>query len=107
MRSPALLLTLLSSLLVALLAPGGAAATSIGNPVLPQTASGDDSPDPWIFRHDGRYWITYTTTGHVEVRSAATLAGLADAAPQRLWPRAGQPEPASAAPSCGRPRSTA
>jgi GH43 family beta-xylosidase len=75
----------------------GADGSSFRNPVLPQTASGDDSPDPWIFRHGGRYWLTYTTTDHIEVRNAATLAGLADAAPKRLWPAAGASEPADRA----------
>jgi GH43 family beta-xylosidase len=71
-----------------------AGASGFRNPVVPQTAAGDDTPDPWIFRHAGRYWLTYTSTDHVEVRSAADLAGLADARPARLWPPAGAaPEP--------------
>jgi GH43 family beta-xylosidase len=48
-------------------------------------------PTPWIFRHAGRYWLTYTSTDHIEVRSAPDLAELADAHPTRLWPPAGAP----------------
>jgi GH43 family beta-xylosidase len=69
-------------------------AAGLRNPLLPQTAAGDDSPDPWIFRDAGRYYATYTTTDHIEVRSARDLTGLADASPRRLWPRRGAaPEP--------------
>ena len=76
-----------------LLAPAAGAA-GLRNPLVPQTAAGDDTPDPWIFRHAGRYWLTYTSTDHIEVRSARELAGLADATPTRLWPPAGAaPEP--------------
>jgi len=74
--------------------PGTGAGTSLRNPVIPETTAGDDTPDPWIFRHAGRYWLTYTTAGHVEVRAARTLDGLAAARPRRLWPPAGRPEPA-------------
>lgn len=70
-----------------------AGAASLRNPVIPVTASGEDTPDPWLFRHDGRYWLTYTTGRRIEVRSAATLAGLASVRPRRLWPRAGPAEP--------------
>jgi GH43 family beta-xylosidase len=70
-------------------APATAGASGFRNPVVPQTAAGDDTPDPWIFRHAGRYWLTYTSTDHIEVRSARDLAGLADATPTRLWPPAG------------------
>jgi GH43 family beta-xylosidase len=66
-------------------------AAGLRNPLVPQTASGDDTPDPWIFRHAGRYWMTSTSTDHIEVRSAVDLAGLADARPRRLWPRPGAP----------------
>lgn len=84
---------LLLALACCALAPAPAAATSFRNPVLPQAAGGEDSPDPWIFRHAGRYWLTYTSTDHVELRSATSLAGLADARPRRLWPLAGRSEP--------------
>lgn len=84
---------LLLALACCALAPVPAAATSFRNPVLPQAADGEDSPDPWIFRHGGRYWLTYTSTDHVELRSATSLAGLADARPRRLWPAAGAREP--------------
>jgi GH43 family beta-xylosidase len=70
-----------------------AADTSFRNPVAPETASGDDSPDPWIFRSGGRYWLTYTTQGRIIVRRARTLAGLASAHPKQLWPRPGEVEP--------------
>lgn len=77
---------------LALAAPATAAGT-FRNPVLPQAADGEDSPDPWIFRHDGRYWLMYTSTDHVELRSGRTLTGLADAKPRRLWPPVGTTEP--------------
>ena len=70
------------------------ARTGFSNPVVPQSASGADSPDPWMFRHDGRYWLAYTTGDHIEVRSSRTLGGLGDAAPRHLWPPAGTTEPA-------------
>jgi GH43 family beta-xylosidase len=91
------LLALAGAVAVLAAAAGTAAAgpaATFRNPVVPETA-GDDSPDPWIFRHDGRYWLTYTSTDHVELRSATTLAGLADATPRRLWPKAGAREPDS------------
>jgi GH43 family beta-xylosidase len=74
-------------------AAAGAADSSFRNPVAPVTAQGDDSPDPWIFLHDDRYWLTYTTTGRIMVRRARTLAGLASARPKQLWPRPGRVEP--------------
>jgi GH43 family beta-xylosidase len=75
------------------LAAPAAHAAGLRNPLVPQTATGDDTPDPWIFRHAGRYWLTYTSTDHIEVRSAPDLAGLADAPPTRLWPPPGATEP--------------
>jgi GH43 family beta-xylosidase len=85
----------LATVLLALATAAAAAApaSALRNPLIPQTAAGDDTPDPWLFRHGGRYWLTYTSTDHVEVRSAATLDALASAAPKRLWPRAGKQEP--------------
>jgi len=84
----------LASAAAAALAAGAVAAdTSFRNPVAPVTASGDDSPDPWIFRQGGRYWLTYTAPGRIEVRSSRTLAGLASARPRQLWPRPGEVEP--------------
>ncbi|HWI70803.1 MAG TPA: family 43 glycosylhydrolase [Baekduia sp.] len=80
---------LLLALALLAAAPAGAHAGTFRNPVVPVTASGDDTPDPWIFRHGGRYWLTYTSGDHVEVRAARELGGLADATPRRLWPRAG------------------
>lgn len=91
---PAVLLLLV---LLALQAGTAQAADSgFRNPVVPETNSGGDTPDPWLFISDGRYWLTYTAPGaaHVELRSATTLDGLADARPKRLWPRAGQTAPA-------------
>lgn len=73
--------------------PAGAAQSSFRNPVLPETATGEDSPDPWMFRAGGKYWLTYTTANHVEVRSANVVAGLAAAKPTNLWPPAGTVEP--------------
>jgi GH43 family beta-xylosidase len=85
--------TLLGLLLLFAIAPAEAAGSSFRNPVVPQTASGDDSPDPWIFRSGGRDWLTYTTQGRIIVRRARTLAGLASAHPKQLWPRPGSAEP--------------
>ncbi len=67
--------------------------SSLRNPILPLDATGDDSPDPWVFRHDGKYWINYTSSGQLIYRSAARLGGLADAPERRIWPPAGQVEP--------------
>src|SRR5690606_38580880 len=64
---------LLIALLAALLLP--TAASAMRNPVVPETAAGDDTPDPWLFRHADRYWLTYTTAGRIELRSARTLTG--------------------------------
>jgi GH43 family beta-xylosidase len=88
MRPLALLLALVA-LLLASAAP--AAADGLRNPILPASAEGDDSPDPWLFRHAGRYWVTSTTSGRIEVRSARTLAGLSSATPKRLWSAQGEP----------------
>jgi GH43 family beta-xylosidase len=82
---------LLAALLGLALLPGPAAA--FRNPLVPQTATGDDTPDPWLFRHAGRYWLTYTSTDHLEVRTAATIEALASARPTRLWPPVGTTEP--------------
>lgn len=88
-----LVIALAAAATVALAAVSAAAGSSFRNPVAPQATNGDDSPDPWIFRHGGRYWLTYTTPGRIEVRSSRTLAGLASARPEQLWPRAGRVEP--------------
>ncbi len=90
---PVLSCVLALVLLCACTTPG---ADAFRNPVVPVTASGGDTPDPWLFLHGGRYWLTYTAAGadHIELRSAATLDELADARPTRLWPRAGQTTPA-------------
>jgi len=82
---------LLIALLAALLLP--TAASAMRNPVVPETAAGDDTPDPWLFRHADRYWLTYTTAGRIELRSARTLTGLAGATPRKLWPPDGVVEP--------------
>jgi GH43 family beta-xylosidase len=84
---------LLAAIAVAIPAAATAAGTSFRNPVAPATADGNDSPDPWIFLHDDRYWLTYTTGDGVEVRRARTLAGLASARPKQLWPPPGAVEP--------------
>jgi GH43 family beta-xylosidase len=82
--------------LTALLATPAEAQTqsSFRNPVLPLDASGNDSPDPWLFRHDGKYWINYTSDGQLVYRSARVLDGLADAPEHRIWPPAASTEPA-------------
>lgn len=77
----------------ALPAAAAAADSSFRNPVAPVAQNGDDSPDPWIFRAGGSYWLTYTAPGRIEVRRSQTLAGLASARPRQLWPRPGQAEP--------------
>jgi GH43 family beta-xylosidase len=92
-RALATLLAVAAAVAAWSVATAGAASSSFRNPVVPVTASGDDTPDPWIFRHAGRYWLTSTTPGRIEVRSAGTLAGLASAPPRRLWPRTGRAEP--------------
>ncbi|MBN8866077.1 MAG: glycoside hydrolase family 43 protein [Solirubrobacterales bacterium] len=76
--------------------PAGAkpSQSSLRNPILPLDATGDDSPDPWVFRHDGRYWINYTSNGQLVYRSAPRLGALADAPERRIWPPEGQTEPA-------------
>ena len=84
---------LLAAACALVLATPAADAAGLRNPLVPETASGDDTPDPWFFRHAGRYWLTYTSTDHIEVRSARTLADLADATPTRLWPPQGTTEP--------------
>jgi GH43 family beta-xylosidase len=66
---------------------------SLRNPILPLDATNDDSPDPWIFRHNGRYWINYTSSGKLIYRKATRLAGLADAPEVQIWPPEGQTEP--------------
>jgi len=91
------LLAAVLALAAAVLGPAPAAAgahTSWRNPVIPETAGGGDTPDPWLFLHGGRYWLTYTSTSWIEVRSAKRLASLAAARPRRLWPRPGSAEPA-------------
>jgi GH43 family beta-xylosidase len=91
-RAVAMLLTVAAAITGSSAATAGAA-SSFRNPVIPVTTAGEDTPDPWVFRHDGRYWLTSTTGTRIEVRSAATLAGLASARPTRLWPRPGRAEP--------------
>ena len=102
-RARVVLLAALLALAAGAIGPGPQAAgahgsghidTSWRNPVVPVTAAGTDTPDPWIFRWRGRYWLTYTTGQWIEVRSAKRLAGLAAARPTRLWPRLGSTEPA-------------
>lgn len=89
---PAIACVVLTALLLS--APAEAQTqSSFRNPVLPLDASGNDSPDPWLFRHDGRYWINYTSDGQLVYRSARVLDGLADAREHRIWPPEGQTEP--------------
>jgi GH43 family beta-xylosidase len=76
---------LLLGLLLSIVASGtAAAATGFQNPVVPQSADGADSPDPWIFVEGNRYFLTYTSPGRIEIRSARSLAGLASAKPRVL-----------------------
>ena len=89
---PAAVLLLLAALAV-VPASASAADSSFRNPVAPEAANGDDSPDPWIFLDDDRYWLTYTTGDGITVRHSRTLAGLASAHPEQLWPRPGVLEP--------------
>jgi len=68
----------------AMTAPTTTAPTSWTNPLLPQRA------DPHLSRHLGRYWFTASVPAFdaIELRSAPTLAGLADpqqAAPVIVW----------------------
>lgn len=51
-------------------------------PLIPQRA------DPWIYRHsDGNYFFIATSPSfdQIEMRQAASIQGLADAAPQVVW----------------------
>ena len=51
-------------------------------PLIPQRA------DPWIYRHsDGNYFFIATSPAfnQIEMRQAASIQGLADAAPQVVW----------------------
>jgi len=67
-------------------------------PLLPREGRGGsverDSPDPWSFRFRGRYYLANTAGDRVTLRSAATIGGLADARPVRVWPRRGARRPA-------------
>lgn len=49
----------------------------------------DNGADPWVIRHNGVYYLTYTTGGSVEVVRAKTLSGLAAGERKVLW----RPEP--------------
>lgn len=69
------------------------AQSSLRNPILPLDANNADSPDPWIFKHNRRYWINYTSNGQLVYRKARRLAELADAPEKRIWPPQGQVEP--------------
>lgn len=51
-------------------------------PLIPQRA------DPWVYRHtDGNYFFIATSPGfdQIEMRQAASIQGLADAAPEVVW----------------------
>jgi GH43 family beta-xylosidase len=67
--------------------------SSLRNPILPLDATGDDSPDPWVFRADGKYWINYTSANQLIYRSAGKLGALGSAAERRIWPLPGQASP--------------
>lgn len=66
----------------------------IRNPLLPVGAADTDSPDPWVFRHNGKYWINYTSEGKLVYRVADQLGALGSAPERRLWPPVNQPDPA-------------
>lgn len=52
---------------------------TIRNPILPIA-------DPFVARHDGRYYVTGTSTGaSLQMWVAPTLAGLGDARPVTVW----------------------
>ena len=57
-----------------------------------QGASDLGTPDPWLLWHDGFYYMSYTADP-MEIRKSRTLAGLADAEPTVVWPRAGDTVP--------------
>ncbi len=78
----------------ALAAKPPAQPSSLRNPILPLSADGDDSPDPWVFRHNGTYWINYTSNRKIVYRSAAVLGALGSAPERTVWPPEGQVEPA-------------
>ncbi len=76
-------------------AQAGVAATQnqIHNPILPLGADDTDSPDPWLFKHDGKYWINYTSNGKLVYRVAPQMAALGSAPERQLWPVEGQSDP--------------
>jgi GH43 family beta-xylosidase len=85
------------AVLLATAAAGGGeargASSGFANPVAPQAASGADSPDPWLFVRDGRYFLTYTSADRIDIRTSRSLSGLASARPRTIWaPAAGPPE---------------
>ncbi len=90
------LLALTAALLVspAAFARGSSHGTAFRNPIAPTLASGQDSPDPWIFTFRGRYWLT-TSAQTIALRSATTLGGLANASLRTMWPPSGTPLPMS------------
>lgn len=80
--------------LASVASPALASQSSLRNPILPLDAAGNDSPDPWIFKHNGKYWINYTANGKLVYRSARLLGELSNAPERQIWPPAGQNEPA-------------
>jgi GH43 family beta-xylosidase len=80
-----------------MVAPAGATTpvtqSSLRNPILPLDATGDDSPDPWLFRADGKYWINYTSANKLIYRSAGKLGALGSAAEHQIWPLPGEVNP--------------
>ena len=60
---------------------------------LPSTLLRKGCADPWLFRHDGRFYLTQTGSTKVLVRTAETLAGLSatDRAPSVAYDSAADP----------------
>ena len=60
---------------------------------LPTTLLRTRCADPWLFRHDGKFYLTQTGSSRVHVYAADTLAGLsaADCAPSVAYDSAADP----------------
>jgi hypothetical protein len=58
---------------------GAASAFAAQVETLPATLLRKGCADPWLFRHDGKFYLTQTGTAKVRVLEADTLAGLAAA----------------------------
>lgn len=75
-----------SWLLVILLLAGGPAIATAGETVRDFfNVIAADGADPWVFRHDGRYYATMTTGRNVTLWRTETLTGLGAAERKVVW----------------------